>query len=118
RRAVVFIISDFLDAGYEKQLRILRRRHDIIPIVIRDPREETLPNVQFVELIDTETNERTIVDTSSRAFREMYRLAERRRAEMRTEMFRKIDTEAISLTTGESYVEPLTKYFRVRGRRQ
>lgn len=117
RRSVVFIISDFEDAGYEKQLRVVRRRHDVIPIVVRDRREMEMPNVRFLELTDSETGERRLIDTSSRAFREMYRVRAAQQDAARQELFRRIDTEAIALHTGESIVEPLTKYFRVRGRK-
>ncbi|MFQ5411572.1 MAG: DUF58 domain-containing protein [Phycisphaerae bacterium] len=114
RRSVVFIISDFEDAGYKTQLRVARRRHDIIPIAIRDPRERELPNVRILELVDNETGERVLVDTSSRAFRAAYRDDALRREEARRALFRRMKLEAIELTTGESYVEPLTRYFRAR----
>ncbi len=117
RRSVVFIVSDFKDHGYEKPLQIARRRHDIIPVVVRDPREETIPKVRFIELEDSETGERVIVDTSSHAFREMYRMEALRDDETRDAFFSRMKTEAILLRTGESIVEPLTRYFRKRGRR-
>lgn len=118
RRAVLFIISDFEDAGFETQLRIVRRRHDVIPIVVRDPREENLPNVRFIDVVDNETGGRRVIDTSSKAFRDMYRVRAAQRDAMQQAMFRRIDAEPIVLHTGESIVEPLTKYFRVRGRKQ
>ena len=114
RRSVVFIISDFEDTDYEKQLRVARRRHDIIPIAIRDPRERELPNVRFLELIDSETGRRMLVDTSSSTFRAAYRDNALQDEESRREMFRRMKIEAIELATGESYVEPLTRYFRAR----
>ncbi len=117
RRAVVFIISDFLDTGYEKPLHVARRRHDIIPIAVRDPREMSLPRARFIELIDNETGERVLVDASSARFREAYQAADEQRAESRAAMFRRMDMEAITLTTGLSIVEPLTRYFRARERR-
>lgn len=117
RRAVVFIISDFEDVDYERQLRIAKRRHNIIPITIRDPREVDLPNVRFVELVDNETGQRITVDTSSAAFREAYHRQAMQSDEARQLMFRRLNTEAIDLMTGESYVEPLTKFFRARERK-
>ncbi|MBX3396648.1 MAG: DUF58 domain-containing protein [Phycisphaerae bacterium] len=117
RKAVVFIISDFQDSGYEKALRVVRRRHDVIPIVVRDPREVELPNVRFVELEDGESGRRVLVDTTSAAFREMYRRHALSESAARDDMFRRMNTTAITLTTGESFVEPLTRYFRLRGRR-
>lgn len=117
RRAVVFIISDFQDIDYERQLRIAKRRHNIIPISIRDPREVDLPNVRFVELVDNETGQRIMVDTSSAAFREAYHRHAVQSDEARQAMFRRLNTDAIELMTGQSYVEPLTKFFRARERR-
>ncbi|MFQ5429990.1 MAG: DUF58 domain-containing protein [Phycisphaerae bacterium] len=117
RRAVVFIISDFEDDGYDQQLRIARRRHDLIPIVIRDRREAALPNVRFVELLDAETGRRTLVDTSSAAVRERFERAAAERDEATRAMFRRLDAEAIELATGESFVEPMTRYFRARAAR-
>ena len=118
RRAVVFIVSDFEDRGYEQQLRIAKRRHNLIPIVIRDRREENMPKVRLVELVDSETGEIVLVDTTSAKFRDAYR---RRAAEIddaRSTLFRRLDVDSIELRTGESYVEPLTKFFRARERRR
>ena len=117
RRAVVFVISDFEDVDYERQLRIAKRRHNIIPISIRDPRELDLPNVRFVELVDNETGQRITVDTSSAAFREAYHRHAVQSHEARQAMFRRLNTDAIELMTGQSYVEPLTKFFRARERK-
>ena len=114
RRAVVFVISDFEDVDYERQLRIAKRRHNIIPISIRDPREVDLPNVRFVELVDNETGQRITVDTSGAAFREAYHRHAVQSDEARQAMFRRLNTDAIELMTGQSYVEPLTKFFRAR----
>ncbi len=114
RRSVVFIISDFLDAGFEQPLRVSRRRHDIIPICIRDPRERELPRVRFVELFDNETGETALVDTSAAAFRDAYRQRTARRDREVTEMFRRLKAQSIQLNTGESFVEPLSRFFRER----
>lgn len=114
RRAVVFLISDFLDEGYERQLRIAKRRHDLIPVTITDPREVSLPSVRFIELLDAETGKTVLVDTSSDAFRTAYRHRALAEAETRRVMFRKIDAESIELTAGEPFVDPLTRFFRAR----
>lgn len=118
RRSVVFIISDFEDEDYERQLRIAKRRHNLIPIMIRDPREVTLPKVRFLELVDNETGERIVVDATSRAFREHFERHAKRDDDARQSMFRRLDTDVITLATGESYVEPLTKFFRAREARR
>ena len=118
RRAVVFIISDFEDDGYEQKLRAAKRRHNIIPISIRDPREAAMPNLRFIELLDNETGEHVLVDTSSAEFRASYRQHADRKSEDLQALFRRLDSEAIELTTGQSFVEPLTKFFRKRKARR
>lgn len=114
RRTVVFVISDFLTQPFERQLRVARRRHDVIPISVADPREADLPKVRFIELVDDETGEYVTVDTSSGAFREWYRRQALTSGETRRQTFRRMKVEAIELTTGASFVEPLTRFFRAR----
>ncbi|MBN1555565.1 MAG: DUF58 domain-containing protein [Phycisphaerae bacterium] len=118
RRAVVFLISDFQDAGYEKALRVAKRGHDLIPIVISDRRELELPDVGLLELMDAETNRRVLVDTFDKANRRYYARRAKQEAEERKHLFRKLDIESIELQTGEDFVEPLRKYFYLRERRQ
>jgi uncharacterized protein (DUF58 family) len=118
RRSVVFVVSDFQDSGYEKVLRVAKRRHDLIPIVIGDPREAQMPNVGLVELLDSETGELVVVDASSRRLREGFAADVRQAAEQRRQMFRRIDIGTIDLTTGESFLEPLREYFHRRHARR
>lgn len=114
RRAVVFLISDFQAADYDRQLRVARRRHDLIPIAIADPREAALPNVRYIDLIDSETGERVTVDTSSAAFRREYESLVAAGAEARKKSFRRFKTDTIDLVTGQSFIDPLTRFFRAR----
>lgn len=118
RRAVVFVISDFLSPAYEAQLRIARRRHDVIPIVVRDPREAVLPRMRFIELTDSETGKSVLVDASSAAFRTAFHRQAEAADEARRTMFRRLNMQSIELTTGESFVEPLTRFFRFRAARK
>lgn len=114
RRAIVFIVSDFRSPDYEPQLRVARRRHDIVPIVVSDPAERAIPPMGIVEWIDNETGARHLVDTSSRRFREAFAQrtsAERGRIET---LFKRLKADGIELTTTDSIVEPLTRYFRKR----
>lgn len=114
RKAVVFVVSDFQATGYERPMRIARRRHDIIPITVTDQREVELPNVRFLDLVDGETGELITVDTSSRAFREEYRRRAQGMIDSRTKEFRRMKIDAIDLFTGQSFVEPLQRFFHVR----
>lgn len=118
RKSVCFLVSDFLTEGFEPALRIARGRHDLIPIVMSDPREQALPDVGFIELEDAETGARRLVDTSSRRVRESFERENRRRVAQRQTLFRRIDTEAIDVRTDRSYVDPLVRFFRKRERRR
>jgi uncharacterized protein (DUF58 family) len=118
RRAVVFVISDFQTADFSRALKRVRRRHDVIPVLIRDERESRLPPVRYVELYDPETGEQLLVDTTSRALRERFgRLAGRRRERLLTE-FRRLGIDVVDVETGASFVDPLRRFFRQRGRRR
>ena len=114
RRCVVFLVSDFQADGYEDPMRIARRRHDLIPITITDRREVDLPNVGLIELVDAETGETVLIDTSSKALRRMYAADAALTADRRTRQFKRSKIDAIDVMTGESFVEPLTRFFRSR----
>ncbi|MCK4660570.1 MAG: DUF58 domain-containing protein, partial [Phycisphaerae bacterium] len=114
RRSVVFLVSDFQASGYERSLRIARRRHDVIPISITDQREVELPNVGLIELVDTETGQTMVVDTSSKQLRRDYTTTAGGRQLDREQLFRRMDIDEISVMTGESFVDPLKKFFRKR----
>ncbi|MCG8584827.1 MAG: VWA domain-containing protein, partial [Pirellulales bacterium] len=118
RRSVVFLISDFQDTGYETALRIARRKHDIIPIVIGDLREAEMPNVGIVELHDSETGEKVLLDTSSRRHRALYARRMRDLADARRAMFTRLKMDPIYLFTGEDMIDPLRKFFHKREARR
>lgn len=118
RRAVVFLISDFQTGEFSGPLRVVARRHDLIPVLVRDERESRLPPVRYVDLLDPETGERLLVDTSSRAFRERFaQLADARRESLLAAL-RRMSIDAIDVRTGEPFIEPLTKFFRKRESRR
>ncbi|MEM9943200.1 MAG: DUF58 domain-containing protein [Planctomycetota bacterium] len=117
RRSVVFLISDFFDAGFEQVLRISRKRHDLIPVTINDPREKDLPNVGLIRLRDSETGQTMLVDTASRSNRDLYRELVAQKMEERLAMFRRLQMEPIQLETGADIVDPLRNYFHGRERK-
>lgn len=114
RRCVVFLVSDFQASGYEQPMRVARRRHDLIPITITDRREVDLPDVGLIELVDSETGETVLVDTSSKRLRRHYTTDAVVKADERTRQFKRCRIDAIDVTTGESFVQPLTRFFRAR----
>lgn len=118
RRSVVFIVSDFQASGHERSLRIIRRRHDVIPVVVGDRHEREMPDVGLIELFDAERGRRVLVDTSSRRVREAFAARARSEAEARTKFFQRLDLGCIEVRTGESFVEPLTRFFRMREKKR
>lgn len=117
RRAIVFVVSDFDDRGYEKTLRVLNQKHDVIAIRIRDQREKDLPPVGLLKLEDAETREAVWVDTTDREFRQRYTqlIAENEQKFVRAAQ--QMNLDLIRIDTAESYVDPLVKFFKMRERR-
>lgn len=117
RRCVVFLVSDFLNTGFEKMLSIANKRHDVIAIKIVDPREIELPNVGFIELEDTETGEQILIDTKNPEVRKNFsEYASREQNNLNT-TFRSIDLDNIQILTDRSYVEPLMAFFKARAKK-
>ncbi len=116
RRAVVFLLSDFLAAGWERAMRIAAQRHDVVPVVIDDPAERELPEVGLLQLEDLETGEVVTLDTSGPSG-EAYRRAARRQAAARDQALRRLNLETVSVRTDRPYVDALVAFFRARARR-
>jgi uncharacterized protein (DUF58 family) len=117
RRTVAFLISDFIADQYERPLRVVSAKHDLIPIQIVDPREEELPDVGFALVEDLETGELVEVDTSDLDVRADYaRQAQRQRA-AREHLFRRLQLDHVTVSTDHDFVRPLTELFRLRQRR-
>jgi uncharacterized protein (DUF58 family) len=114
RRSVVFLVSDFLDPGFEKPLSVIARRHDVIPVVVADGREEQIPDVDLVELEDAETGEVRTIDTGSAAARERFARRARSVRAWRERIFARQSLDVIELRTDEPYVVPLMTFFRRR----
>ncbi len=117
RRTVAFMISDFIADGYEKPLRVVSAKHDLIPIQVVDPREDELPDVGLALVEDLESGELVEVDTSNLSVRAEYaREAQRIRA-AREHLFRRLQLDHVTVSTDRDFVKPLTELFRLRQRR-
>ena len=117
RRTVAFLISDFIADHYEKPLKVVSAKHDLIPIQIVDPREDELPDVGLALVEDLETGELVEVDTSNLDVRADYaREAQRQRA-TREHLFRRLQLDHVTVNTDRDFVRPLTELFRLRQRR-
>ena len=117
RRAVVFLISDFLADGARRSLGATARRHDLIAITVTDPHERELPPVGLLRLRDAETGEVREVDTSSRRVRETFRrqTADRRAATAR--LLSQVGVDQLPVDTARDYVSDLRRFFDMRERR-
>ncbi len=114
RRSVVFLISDFQDHGFERTLRVTRRKHDVVPIMVGDRREMTLPNVGLVRLRDPESGRVVEIDTASRRHRRQFAQRMQERVDATETIFRRMKMEPIRIFTGEDYVDPLQRFFHRR----
>ena len=118
RRAVVFLVSDFIATDFHRPLRRVSRRHDLIAVTIEDRRERELPDVGLIELEDAETGETLLIDTRSARVRDEYETSARREAEQLHSDLRRIGADSIALSTGTSYVQDLVRFFHTRERRR
>ncbi len=118
RRTVVFLISDFQDSGFEAALKVAGRKHDIIPVIISDPREGEMPNVGLVRLQDEETGDVITLDTASRKNRQLFAKLYQQQTAARDGMFRRQRLQPLHLETGRDLVDPLRRYFHQRESRQ
>jgi uncharacterized protein (DUF58 family) len=117
RRSIVFVISDFIDAGYETALRIAGKRHDLIGIALLDPRENELPKVGLITFRDAETGLQRWIDTSDASVRDSYQEYRRSIVDERRAVFIKGKLDAVEVRLDQPYMKPLVDFFRLRERR-
>ena len=117
KRCVTFLISDFESEGFDRPLRALGKRHDLIAVSISDPREMQMVDVGLIELEDAETGERVLIDTGSEAVRKEYAQLGRVRSDRLHSLFRSVNIDHVEIMTGRDYVKDLVKFFRGRERR-
>ena len=118
RTAVVFLVSDFMDQGFEKTLRIASRKHDLIAIHLYDPKENQIPELGLVELDDPETGERLLTDTSSRNFQRRFTALVKEREENLDRLFKGLGVDRVMIDMTQPYSEPLIHFFHARERRR
>jgi uncharacterized protein (DUF58 family) len=117
RRAIVFLLSDFLDRDYERSFRYTGRRHDLIAVPIRDVREEELPKVGLLQLEDAETGGLLLLDTASKRVREEYARQARQRRDSLRQLARAARVDLIEVATDGGHLDALVRFFRLRQRR-
>jgi uncharacterized protein (DUF58 family) len=114
KKAIVFVISDFMTKEYEHTLKIASKRHDVTGIRVFDEREESIPNIGIINMLDAETGETLVVDTNSKSVRQNYEKYYRENVSYFKDIFSKCGAGTISSRVDESYVTKLLGYFKAR----
>jgi len=114
KRSTAFLISDFMDSGFEKELTIANRKHDVVALQVYDFRETEMPDVGLVKLKDAETGERIWVDTSDVRLRKSYKHAWGQSQLALQTTFTRSGVDSVSMSTSDDYVKSLMKLFRMR----
>jgi uncharacterized protein (DUF58 family) len=117
RRSVAFVVSDFFTTGFERALSLAASKHDVIPVMLVDPRDEELPDVGLASFQDLETGEEVLVDTSSAAVRAHYQSVMRGLRAENERLFRRHDLDYVVVRTDASPVGPIRALFQRRARR-
>ncbi len=120
-RAVIFLISDFVDPHIERPLKLLTQRHDVVAVSLEDPRELELPQVGLARFRNPESGEEVYVDTDDPEVRTFFERRVLQERDARRRLFRRLGMDEIPVRTDRSYVEPLLRFFRLRetrGRRR
>ena len=118
RKTICFVVSDFLDEGFEQALLTANQKHDVIAVLVTDPRELELPPVGLVALRDAETGREQLVDTGSGPFREEVARAAAARVADLEHRLRSRGIDFIHVDASTSVVDPLVRFFRMRERRR
>jgi uncharacterized protein (DUF58 family) len=114
KKAIVFLISDFMSDEYEHTLKIASKKHDITGIRVYDIREEKLPNLGMIPMLDAETGETQLVNTGSKAIRMEYEKEYQNKVDYFIETFRKSGSGVVNTRVDEGYVTKLLSYFKSR----
>lgn len=116
-KSIVFLISDFIDDGYEKQLRIISKRHDLVLVRIRDEMEKCLPSHGLIHLKDAETGELFTVDASNREWQAAFQALRSVKDEEWSSALKKMKIDAIEIDSATPYIVPLRSFFKRRSGR-
>ncbi len=117
RRSIIFIVSDFIDEGYDKALKAIARKHDVIAVRVSDRHELAIPAMGLVTFEDEETRRQVTVDTDSQAFRESYRKAVLSLTEKQNQLFYASKVDRVDLATDDDYIQSLMRFFKNRAKR-
>jgi uncharacterized protein (DUF58 family) len=117
KRTIAFLISDFLDDGYDRILNICSRKHDLVAVEISEPREEALPDVGLLKLVDAETKQERWIDTGNAQVRQSFAQFWNAHRSRQKERFIKGRVDAIPVRIDRPYIKPISDFFKMRERR-
>ena len=115
KKAIVFVLSDFIADDYNQTMKIVSGKHDVTGIRVYDQREEEIPNLGVVQMQDEETGEYMLVNTSSKKVRLNYGKFYQEKVDYYKESFTKSGAGTIDCRVDESYVKKMLGYFKRRG---
>jgi len=118
KKSVVFLVSDFLDSGYQGPLQVIARRHDLIAVSVRDPGEMNLPDAGLMTLVDAETGKRVVLDSSCAAVRNAFAAQAQERQRRLVESLAAMEIDHIPIACGDDYLRDLVIFFHQRERKQ
>ncbi|MCX2741844.1 DUF58 domain-containing protein [Pontibacter anaerobius] len=116
RRSIILLLSDFIDNNYEKELSMLARRHDLIVLHLRDVREQELPAMGIVPILDRETGRTLWLNTSGEEFQKRYLAQYQENQEQLMRLCQKYQANYLAIDTNEDYVPQLVNLFRLRNK--
>jgi uncharacterized protein (DUF58 family) len=117
RKAVVFLMSDFIGPDCSRALAVANQRHDLVAITLADPRELDLPDVGFIRLEDAETGEIVELDTRHPRVRALFARQAAQRTDQLAGVLRRSGVDRLAIRTDEAYAQSLQRFFRMRERR-
>ena len=117
KKSITFLISDFIDDGYEKIIKIIGKKHDFVSISLQDPREREIPKSGLVKMLDAETGEIRFLDTSSKVVQDFFADKIKKSDAQIKDLFLRSRIDSIKIDTSKSYIKPLVDFFKVREKR-
>ena len=118
KRSICFLLSDFLDKDFTRPLQIANKKHDIVAVKIHDKREENLPNVGMIKMVDAESGLSSWIDSSSKKIRMQFAGKYKNKAKKLKQDFLLCGVDHININTAESYIKPLINFFKQREHRR
>ncbi|MCK9398478.1 MAG: DUF58 domain-containing protein [Bacteroidales bacterium] len=114
KKCIAFVISDFMDKGFEQALRIASRKHDIVAVRVFDKRETEIPKMGMVNVFNKETGKAMWIDTNDPGLRSNYSSHWNRHDQSLNLLFKRLGVDSATIPTGENYVKPLMNLFKLR----